>query len=61
VYESNGLCIWITNANISSDINLNELQKTLDTQSIELVDSQKESIIGRKALAEKTKGSLSSS
>ncbi|KAF9529197.1 CASP C terminal-domain-containing protein [Crepidotus variabilis] len=37
------------------DINLSELQKTLDTQGIELVDNQKESVVGRKALAEKTK------
>ena len=40
----------------SPDINLTELQKTLDTQGIELVDNQKESVVGRKALAEKTKG-----
>jgi len=38
------------------DINLAELQKTLDAQGIELVDNQKESVVGRKALAEKTKG-----
>ena len=38
------------------DINLSELQKTLDVQGEELVDSQKESLVGRKALAEKTKG-----
>lgn len=38
------------------DINLSELQKTLDVQGVELVDSQKESLVGRKALAEKTKG-----
>ncbi|KAK7472734.1 hypothetical protein VKT23_000844 [Stygiomarasmius scandens] len=37
------------------DINLSELQKTLDTQGIELVDNQKESVVGRKALADKTK------
>jgi homeobox protein cut-like len=40
----------------ASDVNLTELQKTLDAQGIELVDNQKESVIGRKALAEKTKG-----
>ena len=39
-----------------SEINLSELQKTLDVQGVELVDSQKESLVGRKALAEKTKG-----
>jgi len=38
------------------DINLSELQKTLDAQGIELVDNQKESVVGRKALADKTKG-----
>ncbi|KIK67230.1 hypothetical protein GYMLUDRAFT_37309 [Collybiopsis luxurians FD-317 M1] len=37
------------------DINLSELQKTLDAQGIELVDNQKESLVGRKALADKTK------
>ncbi|KAG6920313.1 hypothetical protein DXG01_005082 [Tephrocybe rancida] len=37
------------------DINLSELQKTLDIQGIELVDNQKESVVGRKALADKTK------
>jgi homeobox protein cut-like len=38
------------------DISLSELQKTLDAQGIELVDNQKESLVGRKALADKTKG-----
>ncbi|KAF9454053.1 hypothetical protein P691DRAFT_811847 [Macrolepiota fuliginosa MF-IS2] len=37
------------------DINLAELQKTLDAQGVEIVDNQKESVIGRKALADKTK------
>ncbi|KAF5370573.1 hypothetical protein D9758_001927 [Tetrapyrgos nigripes] len=37
------------------EINLSELQKTLDAQGLELVDNQKESLIGRKALADKTK------
>ncbi|KAJ6594099.1 CASP C terminal-domain-containing protein [Mycena capillaripes] len=37
------------------DINLSELQKTLDAQGIQLVDNQKESVVGRKALADKTK------
>jgi len=40
------------------DINLSELQKTLDAQGVELVENQKESVVGRKALAEKTKGTL---
>jgi homeobox protein cut-like len=38
------------------EINLSELQKTLDAQGIQLVDNQKESVVGRKALADKTKG-----
>lgn len=37
------------------DVNLGELQKTLDTQSIEIVDNQKESVLARKALLEQTK------
>ncbi|KIL65945.1 hypothetical protein M378DRAFT_448054 [Amanita muscaria Koide BX008] len=37
------------------DINLGELQSTLDTQSIEIVDNQKESVLARKALLEQTK------
>ncbi|THH32502.1 hypothetical protein EUX98_g1693 [Antrodiella citrinella] len=37
------------------DINLAELQKTLDAQGVELVENQKESMMGRKALSEKTK------
>ncbi|KAG6867826.1 hypothetical protein C0993_010585 [Termitomyces sp. T159_Od127] len=38
-----------------ADINLTELQKALDDQGIKLVDNQKESVVGRKALADKTK------
>ena len=38
------------------DINLTELQKTLDAQGIEIVENQKESVVGRKALADRTKG-----
>ncbi|TRM69395.1 CASP C terminal-domain-containing protein [Schizophyllum amplum] len=37
------------------DVNLSDLQKQLDTQGIEIVDNQKESVVGRKALADKTK------
>lgn len=36
-------------------IQLSELQRTLDTQGVELVENQKESVVGRKALADKTK------
>ncbi|KAI9511170.1 CASP C terminal-domain-containing protein [Russula earlei] len=36
-------------------INLSELQKILDAQGIEVVENQKESVVGRKALADKTK------
>lgn len=42
--------------NCFQDINLSDLQKTLDVQGIEVVDNQKESVIGRKLLADKTKG-----
>lgn len=38
------------------EINLSELQKTLDSQGLEVVENQKESVVGRKALADKTKG-----
>ncbi|TFK25166.1 hypothetical protein FA15DRAFT_737942 [Coprinopsis marcescibilis] len=38
------------------EINLTELQKRLDAQGIEVVDNQKEGLLGRKALADKTKG-----
>jgi hypothetical protein len=41
---------------LAPDINLSELQKTLDAQGIEVVENQKESVVGRKALADKTKG-----
>ncbi|KAF8331111.1 CASP C terminal-domain-containing protein [Cantharellus anzutake] len=37
------------------DINLTELQKQLDAQGIELVENQKESVVSRKSLADKTK------
>ncbi|KAI0268768.1 CASP C terminal-domain-containing protein [Gloeopeniophorella convolvens] len=37
------------------NINLLELQKTLDAQGIEVVENQRESVVGRKALADKTK------
>ncbi|KAG2150921.1 CASP C terminal-domain-containing protein [Suillus clintonianus] len=37
------------------DIKLQELQKTLDAQGIEIVDNQKESVLGRKQLADRTK------
>ena len=37
-------------------IDLSELQKKLDGQGIEIVDNQKEGLLGRKALADKTKG-----
>jgi len=53
IYSLFNLRLSLTN---ESDVNLTELQKTLDAQGVELVDNQKESVIGRKALAEKTKG-----
>lgn len=39
-----------------SEVNLSELQKTWDTQGVEVVENQKESVVGRKALADRTKG-----
>ena len=39
-----------------ADISLSELQRTLDAQGIEIVENQKESVVGRKALADRTKG-----
>jgi homeobox protein cut-like len=41
---------------LALDVNLSELQKTLDGQGIEIVDNQKVSHLARKALADKTKG-----
>lgn len=38
------------------DINLFEFQKTLDGQSVEIVENQKESVLARKVLLEHTKG-----
>lgn len=38
------------------EINLTELQKTLDAQGLEIVENQKESVVGRKGLTDKTKG-----
>ncbi len=46
---------------LCQDINLSELQKTLDAQGVELVENQKESVVGRKALADRTKGVYTSS
>ncbi|ODO05678.1 hypothetical protein I350_04738 [Cryptococcus amylolentus CBS 6273] len=37
------------------EINLSDLQKTLDTTAVELVDNQKENLVGRKKLAEQTR------
>lgn len=48
--------MWLTCARL--DIQLSELQRTLDAQGIEVVDNQKESMVGRKALADKTKGAF---
>ncbi|PCH43271.1 hypothetical protein WOLCODRAFT_74115, partial [Wolfiporia cocos MD-104 SS10] len=38
------------------DISLSELRKALDVQGIEIVENQKESMVGCKALADRTKG-----
>lgn len=41
-----------------TDINLHSLQKTLDKQGLEIVDNQKENMVGRKKLAESTRGEV---
>ncbi len=51
IHSMNFVC-----SHIAPDIDLSELQKTLDAQGIEVVENQKESVVGRKALADKTKG-----
>lgn len=38
------------------EINLSELQKSLDSTALELVENQKENMVGRKKLAEQTRG-----
>ena len=45
-------------ASTAPAINLHELQKTLDAQGIEIVENQKENVVSRKGLAERTKGAL---
>lgn len=44
----------------TTEINLSELQKSLDSTALELVDNQKENMVGRKKLAEQTRGKSSS-
>jgi hypothetical protein len=39
-----------------AEINLSDLQKSLDTTALELVENQKENLVGRKKLAEQTRG-----
>lgn len=39
-----------------AEINLSELQKSLDSTALELVENQKENMVGRKKLAEQTRG-----
>ncbi|KAK9899091.1 hypothetical protein P389DRAFT_43741 [Cystobasidium minutum MCA 4210] len=45
---SAALTVW-------KDINLGDLQKTLDAQGLEIIDNQKENMMGRKKLAEQTR------
>ncbi len=40
------------------EINLSELQKSLDSTALELVENQKENMVGRKKLAEQTRGAF---
>jgi hypothetical protein len=49
-----GVAHW--RLNLVTGIDLSELQRTLDAQGLEVVENQKESLVGRKALADKTKG-----
>lgn len=37
-------------------INLQDLQRTMDAQGLEIVDGSKENLVGRKTLAERTRG-----
>ncbi|KAF9051170.1 hypothetical protein BDZ89DRAFT_1154075 [Hymenopellis radicata] len=37
------------------DVNLTDLQKTLDAQGVEVIDNQKANLVGRKGLSEQTK------
>jgi hypothetical protein len=59
-YTKNPVVISETLTLLHSEINLSELQKTLDAQGLEIVENQKESMVGRKALADRTKGKLCS-
>ncbi|CAD6579741.1 MAG: hypothetical protein CYPHOPRED_000996 [Cyphobasidiales sp. Tagirdzhanova-0007] len=45
---SSALTVW-------KDIDLTRLQKTLDSQGLEIIDNQKENMVGRKKLAEQTR------
>ncbi|GAA5935894.1 uncharacterized protein JCM15063_001840 [Sporobolomyces koalae] len=45
---SAALSVW-------KEINLHELQRTLDAQGLEIVENQKENVVGRKKLAEQTR------
>lgn len=46
-------------ANARPEINLSELQKSLDKTALEVVENQKENMVGRKKLAEQTRGEFS--
>ncbi|GAA5828670.1 hypothetical protein JCM3766R1_003781 [Sporobolomyces carnicolor] len=45
---SAALSVW-------KEVNLHELQRTLDAQGLEIVENQKENVVGRKKLAEQTR------
>ncbi|GAA5910670.1 hypothetical protein JCM5296_001687 [Sporobolomyces johnsonii] len=45
---SAALAVW-------KEVNLHELQRTLDAQGLEIVENQKENLVGRKKLAEQTR------
>ena len=44
---------------VFTEVNLHELQRTLDAQGLEIVENQKENVVGRKKLAEQTRGKAS--
>ena len=60
---SSALATWkgeeshhITQVAHEVEISLSELQKSLDSTALELVENQKENLVGRKKLADQTRG-----
>lgn len=46
----------LTSGDGHAEIDLHSLQKTLDKQGLEIVENQKDNLVGRKKLAEQTRG-----